>query len=340
MTGRQSIHLILMNPNPLGILTLLAGLAACLAGCQRQAVQEDHSDRLAKVGDSEVTVADLSGELKRRPGLADTPENRGTLLKELIRRRVLAKRARELGLLEDPEVRRGIENLLIGRLRAVELEPRLGNATVDDEEIANSYAASVERYQQPGMLRLAALHLPSHKDDATRRTSDREKLNLARSRSLDPGPGSDSEGFGSWAIDCTEDQASRYRGGVLGWLHEGGDYPDWRRTAVQIGGRLSQPGEVSEIVETAQGLLLVKLLDRRLPERRSLASVRTEIQRELLRRKRERIENQFDTELLQATPIERDLARLQSPGLIKASRNSVVQPSMPPPGPAPATTDR
>jgi hypothetical protein len=84
-------------------------------------------------------------------------------------------------------------------------------------------------------------------------------------------------GLGSWAQQSSDDQASRYRQGDLGFL-----------TSVELEKRLGsapakallalqEPGEVSEVIEVPAGFYVVRLIGRQPGTKRPIAEVKSGI---------------------------------------------------------------
>jgi len=135
-----------------------------------------------------------------------------------------------------------------------------------------------------------------------------EKLTGLRSRMVEAREkalkSSDGPGFGSLAIEYSEDQATRYKGGDIGWIEEGRGRYRWDSKVIAAGFSLGKIGEISEIIATDSGLFLVKLLDRREPVVSPLEQVKERIRHKLVLEKRKQIEKEFLEEMRAGTAIE------------------------------------
>ncbi len=94
------------------------------------------------------------------------------------------------------------------------------------------------------------------------------------------------------AVEYSDDQVSRYRGGDLGWLDEGNFSYRWPKAVLEAGYTLPQGG-VSGIIEADDGLYAVMKTDRRDGTTTSLEEAKPSLRRELLAKKRTEIEAAF-----------------------------------------------
>lgn len=133
----------------------------------------------------------------------------------------------------------------------------------------------------------------------------RQRLLEARSKALVQSTNETSvRGFGRLAVEYSEDQITRYRGGDIGWVRS--DRSDSRldRAVINALFALPQTGAVSDVVETAHGLYVVKLLEDR-PERvKPLDAVEPAIRHQLLVQNQQRLEFQWKEAARRAFPIE------------------------------------
>ena len=164
--------------------------------------------------------------LERRVSRRQPIPGRSELLDEMIRREAIIHRALQTGVDQDPDVQREIENLLIGKLREQELETKLREASVAEEELRAEYESTLDKFTRPAKIRLAMLYLKtSSKMSETKHSEIRSRMDAARARALEESEAQDpsgrrptGQGFGAMAVEYSDDQASRYRGGDIGWL--------------------------------------------------------------------------------------------------------------------------
>jgi peptidyl-prolyl cis-trans isomerase C len=302
----------------LGLVGLLA--AGAFSGCQKALPP----DVLARIGQHDIRLEEFSRELDLRQRGSPAPVDPRALLEELVQRESLAQEARKSGLEKDREVQAQVRDILIAKLKERSLSPLLEQAGVSDAEVSQRYEDSRAEYVIPEKVHLAVLFLPASAgapdvlrqrlEDATARV---RQVSLSGERS-----------FGALAVNYSEDQATRYRGGDLGWV-ERKRYPSRIDPAViEAGFALKQPGDISEIVQTARGLYLVKLVDRQAASASPLETVAPAIRAALLREKRGQIEQQFASRIRAGVPAEIHPERLPSPASAPTSF-STLPPKLP-----------
>ncbi len=200
------------------------------------------------------------------------------------------EKARELGLDQDPELRRQWENLLIGRLRETEIESKLRALSVTDDEIRDYFQRNQSAYSRPAQLHLALLFLsvPASADDETR-AAIRQRMEAARALASELPE--TTRGFGAHAMTYSEEATSRFKGGDIGWLEAGASAYRWPDEVVKVGFALKENGDLSEVIETQKGFYLLKKLDSREPVVRSLdGRLRSTLENAILKEKRAAIE--------------------------------------------------
>lgn len=285
-----------LNGLQIGARTAAVGImawACVLAGCGERKGQHPGALVLATVGDRQITETDFKRELERRQKTGRAGEDKMTVLSDLVRHEALLQRARAIGIDADPEVRREVSNLLIGKLMDKELQGKLESVTVSSEEIKSWYDHHKVTYTRPAQTRLAVLKLDiDPKASEVRKAEIRKRMEDTRSRVLaDPprGRGPSNTGFGALAVTCSDDQASRYRGGDVGWIETGRFPPRWPRDVLEAG--LALPvGQYSGVIEAAGGVYLVTKTDSRAAVMTPLAEVESAIRQHLISRKRQDLE--------------------------------------------------
>jgi parvulin-like peptidyl-prolyl isomerase len=271
-------------------------------------------------------VEHLKQEMARRgggrPGRFATAEERRALLDEMVRERLLIAAARAAGYDRDPEIVAALERLMAAKFDRDRLDEEPAAVEVSDEEIAAAYEADPERYTVPEQVRagLIVLEVPAGAS-AERRAELRQQAEtiLAEVRDVDP-----ARGFGDLARRYSADRASRYVGGVVGWLVRGDRYR-WPAEVVEAAFALATAGDAAEVA-TAKGLYLVRLIERRPAALRPLADVADGIRRELLRRRYAARREAFFAGLRREIAVEVDAAALDEIGPPAEPRPPEMQP--------------
>jgi len=290
-------------------------LLCLLSGCgkpvepARSARELEPPLALAHVGEHVITAADFRQHWEQKRPATDDAATRSKVLDELVSRAAIAAKAHEVGLEDDPAVRAGVRKLLIARLRELQLQPRLASIEITEPDLQAAYDRMKEtRFRVPARVKVAALWLDPH-GDADREARWREALTKAREATLADAIPPD-KGFGAHSIRASEHRASRYRGGVLDWLAMGRTQDAWQKAVIDIAATLETPGEMSDITATDQGLLVVRLIERRAAQMRSLADVKKTLQRELTAQRRREVEAAFEQECRQHLAIRVNHSRL------------------------------
>lgn len=297
--------------NRLSILSMIAApfALALLTGCDRgETLAVEEGTVLARVGERVITDEDLRVEAGWRRDNNQFVPPPAELLEEMVERAAMIERARRDGLHEDPEVRRRMESQLIHGLRRQTVEPALNAIEIPDEELRATYEDRIEDFTRKGMDRFAILFVAAHeKSSATKRAEARERLEQALAgHTAQPAPGGRGPaagGFGQIAVEISEDQASRYRGGDIGWI--GDDVEDTRfPEAVLAAGRGLEVGSPSDVIETAEGYYAILKTDARQGGARPFEEVAAELRTSLLRERRREFEKDFVAEAIEQAGVE------------------------------------
>ncbi len=257
---------------------------------------------IAVVGAETISVEQFRAEMERRahglPGQFVTPEQRRALLDEMIEHRALVAAARAEGFDRRLDVVAAFEKILVARYRQDRLEPELDSATVDDWEVESFYEQHKYDYAVPERYRAAIIRIGLPKtatEDDWKAAERRAELALDEARELDPG----TTHFGPVAVRYSEDRASRYRGGVIGWLtRDLAHRSSWPPEVVEAIFALEQPGQIAPMLRAEDGLYLIRLVDREEQRTRSLTALEDGFRNQILRAKRRELHDGFIESLL------------------------------------------
>lgn len=271
---------------------------------------------LATVGEEKITVGEfrqlMATSSAGLPGQFITVEQRRALLDEVIRHRALVARARAEGYDTDPEVIAVLERAMVTRFQQEELDLQLEVLTISDEEVSAHYNENMERYARPARSKAAIvfIKIPLMASEQQRvDLEEKAERALAEARALPP----ETLHFGPVARKYSDDRASRYQGGVIGWLveHASRQYK-WDPKVVAAVFSLPQPGEIAPIVHTEDGLYLVRLVDKDAVEARPLNQVRDGIRHQLLRDKRRALREALLAEIVTEAQVQVSVNLLES----------------------------
>jgi hypothetical protein len=308
-----------------------AGVAFFLAGCSPKSAPQGVV--LAKVGVHEITEMDFKREAERRLMAGQTLPAKGELLQDMILHESLLQRARAIGLENDPVIRRELDNLLIGKLMDKELGRKMDAIVVSPAEIKNYYEGNAVRYTKPELIRCSILSLGvDSKASEARKEEVRMRMVEARAKVLaDPprGRGPANNGFGAFAVEYSDDQVSRYKGGDIGWL-EVDNLPARLPRAVMEAGKALPIGQISDVIQTPGGVYLVMKTDRREAVTIPLGEVEGAIRQTLANQKRQVAGAAYRDESVRRASAEINQAALAAL-VIPANRERKAQVEMKPP---------
>ena len=312
----------------LGALALGASLGL-LAGCAKKSAPDPSV--LARVGPREIRVADLKQEMewrqKNRRPVPDAP----ALLEEMVAQELMLQRARAAGLEKDSEVQRAYRNVLITKIKERELTPRVETAVVSPEELRAQYEKQIAQFTRPAKARLAVIHIKTDpKMSAEKVAGARARIDEARQAAL--ALPKDAKGFGVVAVNFSEDQSSRYKGGDIGWFDQGLLGYSWPEAVVSAGFALAQAGDLSDVIPADRGFYLVTKLDTRDALVTPLAQVEDGLRRRLLVEKKQAAERAFQQELRRGVPLQlfpEALAALPATATAVAKRDATGPPGLP-----------
>lgn len=257
----------------------LAGLfLAFTCGCHQPAETEKKppplpENAVARVGSEVITIEDYQAAMRRRPpGASETARN--ALLDELVEFRALLQEAKARGYARDPEVIAAFERTLVAKVREEEREARAVQSKVTPEEIEAYYKAHEKTFTVPAKIRVAMIFVEAPSGFSEEKRNERRgAIEEARTKAaaLEQEPV-----FGALAAEYSYDQATKYKGGDLGYLVEGmaeGIEPPVQTAAFA----LTNPGQLSDVITTPQGFYLLKLRERFPATMRPLDKVQNEI---------------------------------------------------------------
>ncbi len=298
----RSRHIAVTMPTLLLVASLSSG-----CGKKEKAGPEAAPAPLASVNGVAITPDDVAFEIQRRRETGRPIGDAREVLDFLIERQVMLQAARSSGLLEEPAIKRTLENRELGQWLDRSLQIERDAVRVSDEELAVFYEANPNLHTRPAMSRLAVLQRTvGRSENAEIQASIRDELSAARDAFLADITGATRDGqlagFGVIAASSSEDTVTRYRGGDLGWMP---DQDLVHRIPAAVAERAASmgTGDVSEVIETENGMYVVLVIDRQPAARTPLTEVAPGLRRKLIREKQRNVERSFKSNLLAAASI-------------------------------------
>ncbi len=241
---------------------------------------------LAKVGKEVITVGSFADEINRKsPYLRaryESIDRRKELLKNIVRRELLAEEAARKGLDKDPDVQRTMKQVMIQKLLAKVYKERVESKGVTDEELQKFYKDHFKEYNKPEQVRISVILVPDKAQaDKVLAEANKAKGNMRTWREL--------------VRKYSQDKASKIRGGDLRYF----DAQSTRvaKPLVEAAFKMAKPGQITGPIKTDKGWYVIRLTHRRKAFKRTLDEVKDQITQRILRQKRSTAIKAFIEEL-------------------------------------------
>lgn len=269
---------------------------------------------VARIGGEYVSTEQFVDEMRRRggdrPGQFHDLEQKRALLDELIYRAALMHAAEKVGLMQAPDVQRAISQIVSNRYLQDTLRQAQKEITVSDAEVEAFYAKNASEYRVPARKRAAMVKIsvPSNADEAAWKAAEqRANEALAKAKKLKLS----APHFGDVAREYSDDPASRYRGGVIGWIAElRQDRYAWDKVVIEAVNSLDAAGAFAGPLRGSDGVYLVRLVENQPRKERDLKELAAGIKQRLLQERVAASEKEFRSRLLREVKVQVDEAAL------------------------------
>jgi parvulin-like peptidyl-prolyl isomerase len=275
------------------IVMALSGLliASCRQGDQQTGIRPEDSQAVATVGAASISPEALRGALERQGardfvGASAARERKLAVLETLVRSEAIYAKAKLAGFDQRPEIQEQIKNLVVDRFVEKQFKPQQSEPT--EAEVRAYYKANIARYQHSGAVRGAIMFL---KCSSAATAEKRAELRAEAEALLKSAMSADESTFTALVARRSDEQATRYRGGDTGWQKR--EDRLYETQLVEALFAVHMPGEFAPVVETARGIYIAKLFEKRQPGSKPLAEVKDLIRYELARDKAEQAEREF-----------------------------------------------
>lgn len=308
MHGRLTLAL------PLG-LALTAALACHRGG----------SDPVVAEGSGiTVTTKELEARIAEQPPMArqgfEAIDKKKQFLDGYLRFELLAKEAEKQGYLKDPEVQLAIRRLMVSRYYSKFFQDPGAAKRVTDDEVKAYYDGHPEEFHRPARLHVLQILLAAEPGTPARAKRAAEaKALLAKVQAEEVKmPGA----FANAARATSDDAASKGVGGDLGMRSEEELAKLAGPEVAAAAAKLKDNETAPEVVESAKGFHLVRLVGRQPAWERTLADASPMIRNRLGSQKR-------------AQEFEEHLKSLRDKASIKIDEKALAEVKVPPAGPGP-----
>lgn len=263
---------------------------------------------VARIDDTYISDSDFIEEMQRlagqRPGQFQDIEQRRMLLDDLVYRTALVKAADKAGLTEQPELRRTLDQLISNRYLQDTLREAQRELSVTDNDVQDYYKKRADEYVVPARKRIAMLKI-AVPADAGEPVWKAAMARMQQARDEATALDLSVPHFGSIARDVSDDAASRYRGGVIGWIAEGRtDRYTYDRAVIDAARALEKPGAVSDVLRGEGGVYLVRLVESEPRQTRGLDQLASGIRQRILQDRLAEAEHRFKQQLMREIGVE------------------------------------
>lgn len=243
---------------------------------------------VARIGDRVYTTEDFQRWMELNPedrqeAVAADDKKKAGMLNQIITNMVIADVARKQEFDRLPDINEKMKYVINGFLSLEYIERVVAaEVSLTQEEIKVYYEENIDKFSTPEQVRARYISIKIDAEmDETAKQGARKKAEEILTRVRNGGD------FAALAKEYSDDQASRNRGGYLGWFGRGSMLPEFEAAAFAL-----QSGETSEVVESSRGFYLIKVEERKEGEVKPLEDVRQMIEGPLLvEKKREAINN-------------------------------------------------
>ncbi len=315
---------------------LLAGVVGWYAsGWQSKPVTESDKVYLAMVNGQGIEKEWFIEQMKLRggfkPGQFQTTEQKQTLLDFLINEEVIYQQALAQGVGDDPAVSKVYKKAVIDKFITDTLNQKLAEVKIGDSEVEAYFKQNQVTYNRPARRRAAIIKAEFNESDDDGQKAEKYQR-IEQALSAVETMGDTTSHFGELAKIYSDDRASMYQGGVIGWFinHPSRKYK-WDEALIDALFALESPGDVSTIITTDDGYYIVRLVSAENVQEKSFEQVKKGIKNQLVQAKRRQVKADFMDALINGAEVEINNSMLaEIPALSpKAEDKSNPPPAMP-----------
>lgn len=247
---------------------------------------------VAEVGGASISEEAFRQLMQQRAGRDSSRytnvAEKEALLEELINREATYAKAKASGFDQRPDIQDSIKRLIASRFLEEEAAKQPGEPAVAESDLEQYYQEHHAKYAIPEKAHGAVIFL---RVPATIEPGKRSELLAAAQKVLDEARVADTaSAFALVVQNHSEDQATRYRAGDMGWVSR--DAKPWGMEpgVVEALFSVEKPGDFASLVSTEKGVYIVKLIEKQPVTFRPFAELKEEIRYQLMRAKQDQRE--------------------------------------------------
>jgi len=292
---------------------LLLAFAACRED-RRKALPPPPSG-VARVGNASISREAFQQLMQSRLGVNSNlfagMAAKKTLLEEMIDREAVYAKAKAAGFDQRPEVQQSIKRMIAAKYEdEMKRQPGTNEPLVSAMEIEQFYQQHPDKYAAGARSRGAMIlaRIPARAEPEKRA----EAMNRAQKIMEEAQAAATPAEFAVVVQKHSEDQATRYRGGDMGWVSQGTPPLGMEAAVAEALFALKKPGDFAPLVATEKGVYIVKLTDKQPAGVRPLAEVKQAIADQLTRQKQAQRDKDFYAAMREGLDIQINLSLLES----------------------------
>jgi len=256
-----------------------------ISGCG----SDSQKEIIAVVGDTKITTVEFQYKIDSLK--IKNSASAKKILGELVDSQVAYASALKAGYDKKPELIQAFQRMVTQRFLIDRLDPLIHQIIVTEEEIEAYYTEHAREFTTSARVRAAVIKI----EVPVNATADQkewflQKAEAARNEALKLA--SHVRSFGEVAINYSDDQSSRYRGGDTGWIKI---MSKRNRLEKKVMKQLIDldPGVVSPIIIGENGVYLVKVIERQEPQLQPLVQIKGIIRHKVLMDKKKQVGKNF-----------------------------------------------
>jgi peptidyl-prolyl cis-trans isomerase C len=324
-----------------------AAAALSLAACHKGSSSTKTGPVIATVGNETITADEMKKRLdETSPFLRaryTTLERKKEFLDNLIRNELLAQEAERQGLDKSPAVKEQMKRAMIQELIKKQLDERLSGSDIADADLKKFYDAHVDDFVKPERARVFHIFLAAKdaKEKAAAKTKAAALLKDIDAREKK----GEANAFQVTAIKESKDPQSAPMGGDLRFLSKDELAKQYGPELANAAFELKNPGDKSGVVETPNGVELIKMQVKTVALNRTFEEAKESIRGRMARERRSREYDEWVKKLREQAKIsvnEEELAKVVVEGApagmpgMPGMPMSAAHPGAPAPQAAPA----
>ncbi len=268
-------------------IALIGLAAAAVTACGPQAGPKKSGATIAKGNGFTITSAEFKARLDEQSPFIrarySTLERKKEFLDNLVRFEVLAREAEKQGLAKDADVQLTLKKIMVQKLVQKNFQDTSGASQLPDGELQTYYDEHKTDYYRPRKVRVAAIvwNAPAGSPERAKKLVIAKKA-LAKLKVEEK---KNSLAFSQLVTEFSEDAATKAMAGDLNFKTQDELEKGYSKELAAAAFAL-KTGETSGIVESAQGLYVVKATGQQDEMNRTFDQVKAQIANKLFREKK------------------------------------------------------